>query len=375
MSARVSRLSGAVVFWGFAVTLVVFTAGAAWVDGATPTAAVPATGVAGSFRVAVSPVGTEAAYLGPDVVMLEQLVALYEPVPFDHRTHAKMAQMWDGCVTCHHRTPSAPLPPGAALPSAPPAGTALPSQDQATGIPACKSCHPADLATADIHMPALKGAYHRQCLNCHKEWMHENACDVCHRPRQPTTANAVTPTRDDILGRMHPPIPEPEAHTYRARYTPADGSNVLFRHKEHTVTFGLRCTVCHRHDNCAHCHDPNGDKTAQKPLRPGLTWADSHGPCMGCHQQDRCRDCHYKDGAQPPAAFAHAAHSGQELDKNHASLACSQCHAQLRTQTPPTCGDSACHKNGTVSFPAQRPGAYTPPTPSAEMPASPAPAN
>ena len=299
--------------------------------------------------------------------MLGQLAALYEPVPFDHKTHAKMAQMWEGCVTCHHRTPQAGTAPSAA---APVEGAPPPNQDTATAVPACRSCHAVDQTGADIHMPALKGAYHRQCLNCHKEWMHESACEVCHRPRQTTGEKAPPPTRDDILGRMHPPLPEPETHLYRARFTPADGSNVLFRHKEHTVTFGLRCTVCHRHDNCAHCHDPNGDKTAQKPLRPGLTWAESHGPCMGCHQQDRCRECHYKDDMQPPAAFTHATHTGQELDAKHANLACAQCHAQLRTGTPPTCGDSTCHKNGAVTFPGKRPGTYTPPAAVTPAPAA-----
>ena len=42
---------------------------------------------------------------GPDVVILRELESTYEAVPFEHRLHAKMAQMWDGCVTCHHRSP------------------------------------------------------------------------------------------------------------------------------------------------------------------------------------------------------------------------------------------------------------------------------
>ena len=359
MMACTLRLSGA-------VALRVLTVAGAVLAGAALRAgeAVPAAPAAA--QAAVSPAAIQATDLGPDQVLLGQLADQYEPVPFDHKTHAKMAQMWDGCVTCHHRPPQAGSAPGtAAL-----AGAPLPDQDTATSIPACRSCHAVDQATADIRLPALKGAYHRQCLNCHKEWMHVNACEVCHRPRQANGEKAITPTRDDILGRMHPPIPEPEAHLYRARYTPADGPNVLFRHKEHTATFGLRCTVCHRHDNCSHCHDPSGDKTAQKPLRPGLTWAESHGPCMSCHQQDRCRDCHYKDNAQPPAEFTHAARSGQELDANHATLPCAQCHAQLRTQTPPTCGDSTCHKSGTVTFPAKRPGAYAPPAPATVAPAA-----
>jgi len=43
----------------------------------------------------------------PETVMLDELVAQYEPVPFDHKAHASMAQMWDGCTTCHQGQGSA----------------------------------------------------------------------------------------------------------------------------------------------------------------------------------------------------------------------------------------------------------------------------
>jgi len=222
---------------------------------------------------------------GPDVVVLRELENTYEAVPFEHKLHAKMAQMWNGCVTCHHRSPQ----PDAG--AAPPAASAQ--------VPACKSCHPAAAAEAEIHMPSLKGAYHRQCLNCHQEWMHENACVICHKPKQDRQVGQVDPAPDDIVGRMHPPIPEPDNKVYRMRFTPADGGNVLFRHREHTVTFGIKCVNCHYRDNCVHCHGPTGDTSEQKPLRPGMTWNESHGPCMGCHREDRCRHCHYKDDGEP----------------------------------------------------------------------------
>ncbi len=295
----------------------------------------------------------EKVNLGPDTVVLRELSDRYEAVPFDHRSHAKMSQMWYGCVTCHHRTPDATTRP---------AGIAPPHQQEASAaVPACKSCHAAKAADADadLRMPSLKGAYHRQCLNCHKEWMHGNACVVCHKPRSKGNGGP-PPTRDDVVGRMHPPIPEPETKLYKARFTPADGANVLFRHKEHTNDFGLRCVACHHRDNCSHCHDPSGDKSAQKPVRPGMTWAESHGPCMGCHQQDRCQHCHYKDEEQAPVAFAHAM-TGQDLDKDHLKLSCLQCHARLQLKATPTCGDSACHKDPSVLYPVKRPGPTTRP--------------
>ena len=46
--------------------------------------------------------------LGPDVVVLKELSeaqGLYDPVPFDHKAHAHMAETQKGCVTCHHQSP------------------------------------------------------------------------------------------------------------------------------------------------------------------------------------------------------------------------------------------------------------------------------
>jgi hypothetical protein len=309
-----------------------------------------------------APAADQPAEFGPDVVILRELEKTYEAVPFDHKSHAKMAEMWNGCVTCHHRSPQPTTDPG---------GTASASGDltqaAAARIPACKSCHPVVAADASIHLPSLKGAYHRQCLNCHQEWMHENACVICHQPKQGQPVGKADPTPDDIVGRMHPPIPEPEARIYKTRFTPADGGNVLFRHKEHTVAYGIKCIGCHHRDNCTHCHGPTGEIGPPKPLRPGMTWAESHGPCMGCHQESRCRHCHYKDGRSPPPAFHHDA-TGQGLDEDHANLPCVQCHPSLKPTLEPTCGDAACHKDQKIAYPSQRPGPLVitlPPTPAA----------
>jgi hypothetical protein len=83
--------------------------------------------------------------LGPDVVILDELQKLYDPVRFDHRAHAQMVSFSGGCEVCHHYTP--------------------PDADH----PACVSCHPKEIAHEDIAQPGLKGAYHRDCLDCHRE--------------------------------------------------------------------------------------------------------------------------------------------------------------------------------------------------------------
>jgi hypothetical protein len=297
----------------------------------------------------------------PDVVMLDELVAVYEPVPFDHKTHAAMAEMWQGCETCHHRTPTV-----ATAAASQPAGlvSRAKTQANAANMPACKECHDVANQRADIRMPNLKGAYHRQCLNCHREWANENGCSACHREQKKSKAHDARdpsppppPTVDDIVGRMHPPIPEPETHVYQARFTPAVGSSVLFRHKEHTVRYGLKCSSCHHRDNCSDCHDATAKTIAQKPLRPGRTWKDSHGPCLSCHQQDRCGHCHYdKSATPPPPTFDHRV-TGQLLDTDHRDLRCGQCHGQLKSKVKLSCGGAECHQRTGIAFPADRPGA------------------
>ena len=303
----------------------------------------------------LSSVATSAsAQRPPDVVMLDELASVYDPVPFDHKTHAAMAEMWQGCETCHHRTPvaetAAATQPGGFVSHAR-------TQANAVNIPACKECHQTDVVTADIRMPNLKGAYHRQCLNCHRDWTNENACSACHRERGNGMERKHPPTVDDVVGRMHPPLPQPNEHLYRTRFTPAVGSNVLFRHKTHTARYGLKCANCHHRDTCSNCHDREAKTIAQKPLQPGRTWKDSHGPCVACHAQDRCRQCHYDDRTQPPPPVFDHRITGQLLDSDHTDLRCGQCHTQLKSKVKLTCGGAECHQRTGIAFPADRPGA------------------
>lgn len=302
-----------------------------------------------------------------DVILLDELVDKYEAVPFSHKAHAAMAEMWNGCETCHHHTPA----PGASSAATAPAVKL--TKDNASLVPACKSCHPIGDTDISIHRPSLKGAYHRQCLNCHRDWMESNACLACHAVRGggagSATAPAHPPTPDDITGRMHKPIPAPATKEYNARFTPVAGPKVLFRHDEHVKSFGIKCASCHHQDSCASCHSkatpttvpgPAGMNlagTGSHPLKPGRTWQDTHGPCAACHVEDKCAKCHYQEGQAPPPLFAHKS-TGQELDKDHAKLACATCHLQYKTREV-TCGGSECHEKP-VTFPAQRPGPYTP---------------
>ena len=323
----------------------------------------------------------------PDVVILNELEDLYLPVPFDHKGHADMAQMTQGCAVCHHYTP------------------------EGATYPACKSCHEVAPERRDIRRPGLKGAYHRQCMSCHREWSHTTACGICHPPKAGLGQSAEalrTPTPDDIVGRLHPPIPEPDTEIYQTAYQATQGTKVIFRHKEHTHRFGLKCVECHREDNCLRCHE-EGRKHEQRTK----SLDEHHQPCFSCHQGATCDRCHWEQDRPKPGPFDHTStgwpleryhgdvgcrdcHSavpfiardrncqvchqtwapgvfdhgitGQPLNEAHAEFDCVSCHIDRRFDLPPTCDE--CHdEDEDIAFPARRPG----PEPTDQEPAAPTP--
>lgn len=320
---------------------------------------------------------------GLEVIILDELENAYLPVPFDHKGHAEMAEMAQGCVTCHHYTP------------------------EGWQHPACKSCHAILAAEADINKPSLLGAYHQQCLNCHREWINERDCDICHRPkagRHRSDDTAVGPTTDDILSQMHPPIPEPDTEFYRSRSEQSMDGRVIFRHQEHVRRFGLKCVECHHEPSCTRCHRSKREPT------PARTLAAHHGPCIQCHKGDmdipawdtgRCERCHWRQGQPKPARFEHAetgwpltkfhqdrscrdchrevpfvrlstdcndchggwspsvfnhAVTGQVLDENHAGQDCEVCHVERKFDRPPRCDECHDEDDEGIAFPARRPG-------------------
>lgn len=327
---------------------------------------------------------------GPDVVILNELEDAYLPVPFDHRGHAEMAEMVHGCVTCHHHTP------------------------EGQRHPACRTCHDISVAGTDLFKPGLKGAYHQQCLNCHRDWIDETDCAKCHVPKagRPKGDNPAAPLRKDLLlgqmhplAQMHPPIPEPVTVIYRPESRQAGGSRVMFRHQEHVRRFGLKCVECHHEPNCARCHIKQ--KEHRRPRRP----TEPHKPCSRCHERDmdqtvtriagRCKRCHWREGQPEPKRFDHAdtgwplsrfhedqrcrdchatvpftkldnncntCHSrwspavfdhratGQVLDDNHAEHDCALCHVERRFDRPPTCDECHDAEDDGITFPARRPG-------------------
>ncbi len=318
---------------------------------------------------------------GPsDIILLDMLKGETEgtdyfgPVPFDHAGHAAWAEIAGGCTDCHHYTPAG------------------------ANHPECRTCHPLQVKREDLSKPSLKGAYHRQCMGCHREWTHDTKCGECHIPRLANGSDQPTSLPGVPRDRLHAPIPEPEMEIYETGYPEGAGSKVYFHHKRHTVTYGFKCAECHKGDTCARCHEP-GKKHTQRVITP----AQHHEACSACHQTEaegKCDHCHRRAGQPEPAPFNHAdtgwplkpyhgkkgclachksmpfakldrncgvchtewdpdefdhAVTGQILDENHEDADCADCHMDGRYDRPPACDE--CHDvdEGFV-FPGKRPG-------------------
>ena len=258
------------------------------------------------------------------------------------------------CATCHHYSP-----PG--------------------HIPACRECHGTEANPGNLRQPTLNGAYHRQCLSCHREWSHDTKCVVCHLPTEDKLQTAAADSTD-IMGIPHPVITVPEKKIY---YTPFDeGEIVTFYHSQHVEMYGLLCVNCHRQENCGSCHDLNKPVISVGPGDKSME--EVHAVCSDCHADDDCGKCHDTREKPPfshtltgwglgrfherlecrachptgkPIArlesrcvnchagwnqdnFQHAV-TGLQLDETHSEAECADCHIELMYEQPPVC--SECH--------------------------------
>jgi len=233
----------------------------------------------------------------PELFVIDQISDRYGPVYFSHRLHAQMSVMSGGCENCHHHNTSGP-------------------------ILQCNSCHESSRKREDISRPDLKGAYHRQCMDCHREWSHETGCNSCHTLKK----NLKDAKQDNIqkkyLGKVHPVVLEPTHITYQ---TNSDrGKLVTFYHDDHTKKFGLSCTSCHKQESCTKCHDVNRNSDVKlKAVSTKKTFEEQHKNCISCHKEDNCNNCHSTAKLEP---FEHSKKTGWALSKHHVLLACSKCH-------------------------------------------------
>jgi len=89
---------------------------------------------------------------GPVTFTIGDIANIYQPVKFPHRKHALLV---GECTTCHH-----------------------------TGTPsACIECHQKPFDPKNLNMPGIKGAYHRNCLLCHRQAKGPMGCRECHEKK------------------------------------------------------------------------------------------------------------------------------------------------------------------------------------------------
>lgn len=239
---------------------------------------------------------------GPGLIVLKGSSNVYDPVMFDHRSHAEMGSMGDGCVSCHHYAPAGHIPP-------------------------CSDCH---LKPSALGQPGLKGAYHRQCLGCHEEWSGSTDCVYCHPPKE--TGSTVGSASSHGQGRLIASTAlKPDKRVYYTSY--AKGEKVTFYHNEHADLFGLECTSCHQQESCGNCHDRSATVASKK------TGEEIHAICMDCHQGDKCNKCH-GDKEKPP--FQHDP-DHWSLGGYHRQLECASCHPTGKRISQMNADCNYCH--------------------------------
>jgi hypothetical protein len=241
----------------------------------------------------------------PDEFLIDEITNLYQPVKFNHKLHADMAQMGGDCGTCHHYSPPGVIPP-------------------------CSECHGGEKNPNNLRQPSLKGAYHRQCLSCHREWSHDTKCIICHLPTEGKPL-AIGFDSADIIGISHPVITVPDKRVYHTPYEP--GPVVTLQHKEHIDLFGLRCVDCHKQENCSYCHDMDIEAKISKSDE------EIHSICNDCHLKDRCDKCH--DTVERPS-FSHAS-TGWALNRFHKGAQCRACHPTGKKISKLNNKCTACH--------------------------------
>lgn len=255
---------------------------------------------------------------GPSVVNMNDVPGDYGAVTFSHKIHAQMSEFSIGCEGCHHYNTTGP-------------------------VVKCITCHSATRKREDISTPDLEAAYHRQCLNCHRQWNRSTDCQECHVPKGEDFEKVKAEKIAKYQGYEHPPLKEPKKIIYKTKQE--GGQFVTFYHNEHTNTYGISCKSCHKNDNCITCHDVknaqyNGDVVKQKKTHK--TFEQHHYPCFSCHKNDVCKKCHID---KPMEEFNHFAKTGFNLAPNHSKLKCTNCHTKLGDFKGLNKNCTSCHNN------------------------------
>jgi len=251
----------------------------------------------------------------PELFIIDQISDRYGPVYFSHRLHAQMSVMSGGCENCHHFNTSGP-------------------------ILECNTCHESSRQREDVSRPDLKGAYHRQCMDCHREWSHETACNTCHTLKKNLKDAKQENIQKKYSGKVHPVVLEPTHISYQTNSE--KGKLVTFYHDDHTKKFGLTCATCHKQESCTKCHDVNRNSEVKlKTVSIKKTFEEQHKNCISCHKEDNCSSCHSSTKLE---SFDHAKKTGWALSKHHIILACSKCHGSKLPYKKLDKKCSSCHQ-------------------------------
>jgi hypothetical protein len=133
--------------------------------------------------------GPAAVGLGMEVpasLSLNTLAQYYEGVAFDHALHLDVTS---DCAVCHHHTTGTPVQEGSCSKCHP--------GGEARAKVACSDCHPREPFAAGFLQAkkvdsqryhndqlGLKGAYHQNCLGCHRQMDGPTGCQDCHALNQ-----------------------------------------------------------------------------------------------------------------------------------------------------------------------------------------------
>jgi hypothetical protein len=175
----------------------------------------------------------------PDECSLYHLADQYEPALFNHTNHVEYAA---DCETCHHHS------------------------SEVEGAPPCRECH--GETSGDLRKPGLKGAYHRQCMNCHREMgAGPLDCVGCHAkatggPVDPEARALASVGEQILLGHLADEF-----------------GGVQFKHRLHSEVTDS-CSDCHHHEKgyektppCRECHN-----------KPSELKQAYHEQCLNCHR-------------------------------------------------------------------------------------------
>lgn len=252
---------------------------------------------------------------GPGVMLMSSMKGQFGPVPFNHRSHAQMAEMSGGCYGCHHYN------------------------DTALGILSCASCHPENRKRENVTLPDLKAAYHRRCLDCHRQWTGSPECKSCHLDKSDGKSAAQILAENSKVRKDHPTVPIPDKKVFVTKEQ--DATVVTFFHNDHTKKFGLACVDCHRQEGCVGCHDRRPEELRKKSS-PATTddFESRHARCVSCHEGQPCTKCHAAKEAQP---FEHGRATGWTLKTYHERLACARCHGASRKFAALNSECASCH--------------------------------